>query len=72
MAVFELNVPVTTERPVVTVENPLQPGDHTFTLVVVDDRGLRSAAARCTVTVLKPIIVVDPLPLPPLPPLDPF
>jgi hypothetical protein len=39
MPVFELNQPVTTQEPQVTVDPGLLSGFHTFTLMVFDDDG---------------------------------
>ncbi len=63
MPVFQPNVPIVTDAPFVTVENRLEPGTHTFTLVVVDEAGNRSFPARATVTIVR-----SPLPPPPPPP----
>ena len=65
---FTLNKPVATDSPTLEVENNLAPGTHVFTLVVVDESGNQSAAARASIVVRNrttgPIpggpIVVDP------------
>jgi hypothetical protein len=52
MTAFSPGKPVTTDTPTVTVD-PLPAGRHTFTLVVVDDAGARSAPATAVVTVAE-------------------
>jgi hypothetical protein len=47
------NQPVATTAAFLEVENNLAPGRHTFTLVVVDDEGNRSAPAKAVV-ILRP------------------
>lgn len=42
MPKFELNQPITTETPVITVDAGLHPGRYRFRLVVVDQAGNRS------------------------------
>jgi hypothetical protein len=49
--VFKLKKPITTTTPTVDVVNDLKVGVHTFQLVVVDDDGNQSAAARARVVV---------------------
>ena len=48
---FTLNKPVATDSPTLEVENNLAPGTHVFTLVVVDESGNQSAAARASIVV---------------------
>jgi len=45
------HTPVTTTASFIEVHNDMKPGKHTFTLVVVDDDGNRSATAQATVIV---------------------
>jgi hypothetical protein len=52
MAVFTPGKRVTTQEPFVTVEK-LEPGDHVFELVVVDDEGNESAPDRTVVRVVR-------------------
>ncbi len=67
MAVFRVNVPVTTTEPVATVDAGLPIGRHRFRLVVVDTAGLRSAPHEAVVAVQRQIdpgpIVVTPGPV---------
>ena len=51
--VFVAHTPVTTITSFIEVHN-MKPGKHTFTLVVVDDDGHRSATAQATVVVRGP------------------
>ena len=50
MTAFAPGKPVTTDTPTVAVD-ALPPGRHTFTLVVVNAAGVRSAPATAVVTV---------------------
>jgi hypothetical protein len=66
MARFEVNVPIETELPNVTVDvtpnAPLLPGRHRFELVVTDDSGNTSEAASLVVIVAdreRPTAVLD-------------
>lgn len=60
MPVLTLNRSVTTEEPVLLVENRLAPGPHLFRLVVVDDAGEASDPAERVVTVLDRSVPVGP------------
>lgn len=51
---FVAHTPVTTTASFIEVHNDLKPGTHTFTLVVVDDDGNRSATAQAAVIVKGP------------------
>lgn len=55
MARFDINVPVTTDQPTVTVDvdaaRPLAPGRHQYQLEVADDSGNVSAPDRVIVIV---------------------
>jgi len=51
---FKAGIPATTTESSIEVENNLLPGVHTFTLVVVDDQGNRSAPATTKIIVRKP------------------
>jgi len=66
MAKFTPNVPVVSNTPAVTVDidpaNPLPPGRHRFSLVVVDDAGNRSQADTIEIIVrddTAPTAVLD-------------
>ncbi len=50
---FKTGIPVTTTESSIEVKNNLAPGIHTFSLVVVDEQGNRSAAATARVVVRK-------------------
>lgn len=67
MAVFRVNVPVTTSEPRVSVDAGLPVGRHRFRLVAVDTAGLRSSPHEAIVTVQQVIgpgpIVVNPGPI---------
>ena len=63
MPVLAVNQPIESPRPNVVVENALTIGGHRFTLTVVDDSGLESAADLLIVEVRRSII--DPV-LPPV------
>ena len=54
MAVFKPDQPIETEKPVVEVENKLEPGTYRFELIVIDDEGNKSAPALALVNVIKP------------------
>lgn len=54
MAQFEPGTRIATAEPVVTVDAGLRPGQHLFTLVVVDDEGRASLPAERIVTVRSP------------------
>ena len=58
MAVFTPGVPVSTDDPVVAVEQ-LPPGTHRFRLEVVDDAGNHSAADEVTVVVRAAVPIID-------------
>ncbi|MGH2808134.1 MAG: hypothetical protein ACRDKT_12775 [Actinomycetota bacterium] len=53
MARFVPGVAIVTDKPVVTVEK-LEPGEHVFSLVVVDDAGNESEPDLVRVTVKDP------------------
>jgi hypothetical protein len=76
MPVLQPNKPVDSAEPRLLVQNPLSPGRHRFSLVVVDDSGRASAPAEWVVTVQAPLPVqpvqpVQPRPPRPQPPLRP-
>jgi len=50
---FKVRVPISTKDSFIEVKNNLTPGVHTFTLVVVDDQGNRSAPAIARILVKK-------------------
>jgi len=56
---FKAQVPVTTKESSIEVKNDLSPGVHTFTLVVVDDQGNRSAPATTRILVRAPKTAVE-------------
>ncbi|HEX4947617.1 MAG TPA: hypothetical protein VFZ34_13185 [Blastocatellia bacterium] len=64
MPIFEINKPIATPDPAISVEG-LPFGSHEFELVVVDDRGKQSLPARIKVLV-RPIFI-PPVPGPPIP-----
>lgn len=53
MAVLAVRKPVDSKLPALLVENKLPLGQHRFSLVVIDDRGLESAPDVLVVTVRK-------------------
>lgn len=55
MPVFDINKPVASTKPVVTVENRLPVGLFRFQLVCVDDAGNQSEPAEIIVTVRQPV-----------------
>jgi hypothetical protein len=73
MPVLEADREVRQRRPEILVENRLDPGRHTFRLVVVDDSGLQSAPALLTIEVRRrtidpgPVILENPRPTGPIP-----
>ena len=52
MAEFQLNKPVITNEPRVTVDPGLEPGKYRFQLVVEDDDGNQSKAKEVIVTIV--------------------
>jgi hypothetical protein len=52
VAKFVLGEPVVTEEPFVVADG-VEPGDHVFTLVVVDDDGNESRPAKAAITVTR-------------------
>ncbi len=56
MARFELNKPVTSDRPNITVDAGLPPGQYRFRLEVEDQSGNRSRSDEVVVTVFRPVI----------------
>ena len=56
---FVAHTPVTTTASFVEVHNDMKPGKHTFTLVVVDEEGNRSATATATVIVRGPTLTEE-------------
>ncbi|GIV76629.1 hypothetical protein FKZ61_012095 [Litorilinea aerophila] len=61
---FERDQPIRTRFPRVEVEAPTRPGRYHFQLVVVNDRGQRSAPARAVVVVRERPGDTDPTPPP--------
>ena len=65
MATFVRGVPQTTKESRVTVDAGLKPGLHRFSLVVVDDSDLASAASELVVevreVVVPPVVVTPPV-----------
>lgn len=83
MPVLQPNKPVDSAEPRLVVQNPLSPGRHRFSLVVVDESGRASAPAEWVVTVqaqvpvqpvrpVQPVQPVQPRPPRPQPPLRPI
>lgn len=60
MAVFTPSIPIITRVPEVAVENKLAPGRYRFQLVVEDEQGNLSKPTIQVVTVIKPLVPVDP------------
>ncbi len=54
MAVLTPGTPFSASQPTLRVENQLDPGDHTFRLVVVDDMNTESDPVDLVVTVSPP------------------
>ena len=72
MADFTRQRQFKTREPVLIVDKGLQPGVHTFELVVEDDSGIRSKAALVKVEVVRLIIPVTPVvPVGPVGPVIP-
>lgn len=77
MPVLQLNVPITTETPVLLVENKLPIGAHVFRLVVIDDDGLQSAPFMTVVDIVEgpvigpvgPVGPLSPIPVNPIGPI---
>ena len=78
MAQFQINRPIRTTEPKITVDNQLRPGKHRFRLEVIDSADLRSEPSDVVVTVdpLRPSrpVVRDPRidPTPGLTDREPF
>lgn len=53
MVQFSANKPHRSKVPEVVVENPLEPGRHLFSLVVVDDSGNESEPFQLVVSVVQ-------------------
>jgi hypothetical protein len=66
MPVLAPNQPIEQREPVLVVQNRLAPGLHRFSLVVVNERGVASAADLLTVRV-RNALVIEPV-RPPVPP----
>src|SRR5262245_56633210 len=69
MARFEINAPITTREPTVTVDAGLSIGRHRFRLEVIDAQRRTSSPHEAIVEVQR--IVVDPLPTGPIGPVRP-
>lgn len=74
MTAFAVGQPVTTDTPQVVVDAGIPPGDHLFSLVVIDDQGSASQPARVVVRIVPPISpgpvpVTVPTPVPVRPPI---
>jgi hypothetical protein len=75
MARFDVDTPITTREPTVTVDAGLPPGRHRFRLEVIDREGRRSRTPAVAVVEVQRL-VVDPRPpvgpmIDPRPPVGP-
>ena len=72
MADFTTQRSFTTTEPVLPVDKGLPVGTHTFELVVKDDQGNRSKAARISIEVVRLLVPVTPItPITPVTPVIP-